>query len=479
MNDSNRSMSQLVYGGRTKIHFASPSFIPTYNESISSHLNSAGNEAIESDDDAFCTFALRRTTIRKLHDHRCDYFVRNSKQELCTQFERSSKLVKSSSSESIDRPIPNDTELGTTYDSPVKRSKKTMATNNKQNDITVNFEDLFSMKSPRTVVMNEIFSDNNNLDDQNIENIIFGTTTAFDTAQCTVQNNTVACSDEQHDNPQCSRVTKISGDDGNTVRTDAYFIPNDDGESENEGIVWQRILTDLKSVVHNYHRKGALKQHDTHDYSEESNNGLTKGGPLIVLSNPTTELNIISPSNTTILESPIYYNGDDLTDADSVSKNRRRFNTRLPSNTLSTRSNLSNDAVTISTYTGSSIYSIVSTDESTTDNLGQHDITVVDTRPSCCTIVRRLSIFLIQNEKRWTMDKDIASLFPNYLTCSTVVEQGRMSSRDNNPTTSSSVLRRKSQNQKVVGSKYTANSNCCWRLSLRFRRAKLRLKSVF
>lgn len=453
MNESTPSISYVIGSHRKKNQVISSPSISKFYESISSHLFSVESESINSaDDDVFCTFALRRTTIRKLQNNHCDYFTPKTKHEPCFQVDRSSKFVKTPSSESVDR--FNDTVLSTTsYDSPVKRTKKTkaMIVHDELDDITVDFADRFSLQSPKSVIMDEIFSHSINLDDENIENLIFGTNHSID------------------DEPSVHKYENFN-DDSEFLTHDTVEYEYED-DSENEGLVWQRILKDLK-CVRNCHSKGATSRANK-DVDSKKMEDLGADTSLLLLSSSSKDDTAYSEAIKNLDEQSQCFNGG----LSQEPKNRRRFTERHQSNTTSTRSNLSNDALTLSTYTGSSLCSIASNGESNSEDIEQHDITVVDTRPFCCTIVRRLSIFLIQNEKRWTIDKEIASLFPNYLTCAaTTDENGLIPSRNISPL--GTVIRRQSQNQNEIRNKYTMNQNFYWRFWLRYRNAKQRLQTM-
>jgi hypothetical protein len=392
-------------------------------------------------DDALCTFELRRLpTALKLNDFQCD-FVHNSKQERCNKSDLlvPNKIMKFTSSGSIDG--PHDTDLLKMYDSPVKPSKTTTVKYFGQNDIMVNFTEQCPHQSPRTVLINDIFSRNTNTDVQEFEEIIFGSTNeAFDDASQSVKS--YAHSERQRINDKAIFSTESE----NTAVTDDTFIATVDNDGAlSEGLVWQNLLNDLKSA-YNYHRKGVVMLQE----------GIKKHKL-----NP-TKINLALPNPT-----------GKMSDQNPCHK----FHTHYPANAISSRSNLSNDAVTISTYTGSSFYSMALTDESMDNDLKQHDITVVDTRPTSFTIVRRLSIFLIQNEKRWTADKDIATLFPNYLSCCPTANHSQVSSL-HSASDGLVIHRDRSKSQNADDSQNTRNQNCFWRLWLRYRRVKQRLKML-
>jgi hypothetical protein len=456
-------------------------WIPNRNESIASHRNTVA--VATSENDAWCTFALRRTTNRwKLPHDPCDYLVPQPKPcQPCP--DRSSQFLKSpSSSDSVDR--PNDTELlGTlTYDSPVaKRSRTTMATNNTNpNDIRVNFAESFALQSPRSVIMNEIIAHNTTLDDQDIEEIIFGTTTVEcnDSVDQNGMDGTPIrrphANHQQSTTTTSTHATTISTrDNENMLLSDDTFVSSyDDDDIYNEGLVWQQLLKDLKSV-HSGQWKGISKHGD-------KDKGLKT--PAVTNKNDAIQLHIQPASYATMVESSSLCSNGHASTGTAVSKHRPRFhNTRFP--TSRTRSTRSNDTLTLSTYTGSSRYSMASsssTDEMLEDILPPptpHDITVVDTRPIGYTIVRRLSIFLIQNEKRWTMDKDIASLFPNYLSNS--YEPGRRMSFRTIAPVDHVVCRRTLPHPTSVQRKYTTHQNCVWRLWRQYRRVKQRWNTLF
>ena len=451
MNESNRSKAHLVH--RTRNQATSSASVPIIDRSISPHLISMENEAIDCDNDTICTFALRLPQCQR------DHLVPNSnKQERRTKFDQLSKIVKSPLSEIADR--QNDTELWKTYDSPAKMSKKSMASITNQSDITVNFTLLVSSQSPRSVIMNEICSHNTTLDDQNIEDIIFGSTNVpFDDDERLEGNDAMAFSNRKHLNHRFADSTTKNKNDENTVQTDDTFISSYNVSSDdNEGLVWQKLLNDFRSVQ-TYHWKGVAKLHDRDEYLKKYDD--VDADDLIIHSKEATDFKFKSPSNLAVESSRRF---DGVVSTGIVSKNHQTFNTRFPSNILPSRYNISNDALTISTHAESSMYSVASSTKD--DNcIQQHDISVVDTRPICCTIVRRLSILLIKNEKRWSMDKEIDSLFPNYLSCHITHEHDGPSSRKNSD--NGHVIRRISQKQ-----------YCFWRLRLRYRHAKQRLKTL-
>jgi hypothetical protein len=459
MNVSDRSNSPVFYcysSKRKKNHVAFAPSIPKLNASVSSHLSYAGNKSVASDDGTFCTLPRRQYTERKLLDYPFDYSVQRTPKKHCNEFDRLKKLVRSHSSESDD--FSNDERLPvcTTFDSPVKRSKVKKGTNTTGglNDITVNFSDSFSIespiKSPRSVVMTEIFSHDLNLDDENIEHLIFGTS---DNSQNVAKNDDIANSDGRSVVQRYSSSSDLESVGENSSLEDDGSVSENDNVIEDEGLVWRRIIKDLKSIQ-NYHWKrvaaqrrsdsnATLAQRELHRTASVpiENTRFAASPPCIKCSAATVSkrhqtLEAHFHSNTSIDQSspgltrstftgsskystsstpPSNDSVDEQHQAVSASKHDRRVNAHCQNNKMSYILNTSNSALTTSTYAGSSIYSIESSRGNDYEGKERRDITVVDPHRTYCTIVRRLSILLIQNEKKWTADKDIASMVRKYL----------------------------------------------------------------
>ncbi len=465
MNVSDRTNSPVLYCYSSILnnnHVAFAPSIPKLHDSVSSHLSYAGNKSVASDDGTYCTLPRRRNTERTLLDYPFDYSVQRTPNKHCNEFDRLKKLVRSHSSESDD--FSNDARLPvcTTYDSPVKRSKVKEGTDTTcgLNDITVNFSDSFSIqspiKSPRSVIMTEMFSHDMNMDDENIENLIFGTS---DNSHSVAKSDDIASSDGRSVLQRYSTTSDLESvdeysfleDDGSVSENDEDdgSVSENDNVVEDEGLVWRRILKDMKSIQ-NYHWERAVAQR-----RRNANAALAprKLPPSVSIENTFETSSCIECTAVTVSErrqsleahfhsntlsdqsrsalttstytgSSIYSTSStqpsnvavDEQDHDvSASKHSRRVNAQWQKRKLSTFSNISNSALTASTYAGSSIYSIESSQGNDSADKERHDITVVDPHRAYCTIVRRLSIILIQNEKRWTADKDIASMVRKYV----------------------------------------------------------------
>lgn len=88
-----------------------------------------------------------------------------------------------------------------------------------------------------------------------------------------------------------------------------------------------------------------------------------------------------------------------------------KVNSRYTRRRSSIRSNISLDTATASTFTSSTIQSNMMIPSG---SCASTDITVIDKRPKCCTLLRQLSIPFLPNEFRWTADADIAGLLPRH-----------------------------------------------------------------
>jgi hypothetical protein len=338
------------------------------------------------DEDNLCAFVLRKTGTRKVSQENFDPISSNKKQSRRSNYNASLRLLLSdrislqNNRESITSPL---------ISRPNHTTKKSIPTENDPKDITVHFTDNIRIASPRSVMIDDMLSFETIMGDGNIENLIFGTAT-LPRSQRSIAP--VRAAEDCCDSNLSSHITD---DECETSDDDmAQFIQDtseSDGQNDsiNEGEIWRRILRDLRPV--RVHHKETLVT--------EMANGIIGGKEVPPRSSP-----MVSTAN-------------DLESVINVTKNQKSA-LGGQQKELSNRSNLSNECKTVSTYTGTSSSTEASTMESEADSDSDQvrtDITVVDTRPINTTIVHRMSIFLLHDELRWTIDTDIPSLFPKYL----------------------------------------------------------------
>jgi hypothetical protein len=233
----------------------------------------------------------------------------------------------------------------TSYLSPIRRSKEaTKSTRVPSCDISVDFSSNSDpITSPRSVLDDFLFDTRTHDHLEQIDQLLWGVTS-------------VAMSVESHDSlllPPDSLQTPSWTPDAEHILLD-------------EGVVWKRILEDLKGIRH---------------FQFMEANARTSQSPPAIHHSTTVSLPALCADR-----------GDSKLRFDGYPRR------------LSMQPAVSNDNLTVSTYASSDQQSMT----------GLWDITVQDTRPPWRALVRQVSTLFLPKEMRWTVDKDVASLLPQH-----------------------------------------------------------------
>jgi hypothetical protein len=250
------------------------------------------------------------------------------------------------------------TVSNSTYLSPIRRPKETSKMRLTSCDISVDFSsDAIHISSPRSVMDHFFFDEGTDSVQEQIDLLLMGTTS--------VESQTCVFLRPE---PPKIKIPSLAPD----RLCDTEHILD-------EGVVWKRILKDLKSIR-------SLQFLDSQDSVEQ----------------------IIPAVNDKNVSLPI----------PSISRGAKKLNSVFDGNPrrLSLRSSFSHDNLTVSTS--------ASSDPLSTTLLPAHngetlDITVLDTRPPWRALVRQVSTLFLAKEMRWITDKDVASLLPQHAVLST------------------------------------------------------------